>query len=286
VTDHLRRHWDFDDLDATERRFRELLIREEDDASRAEVLTQLARVHGLRGDFVGGEKLIREAEALATASDRAAVRIDLERGRILRSSGDAQAALSLFVSSYERGSGSGELYLAADAAHMAALAAPDRSGMLEWTERGIELGSSGDGSASYWLGPLLNNLGWEHYEAGEHAEALEAFERALAARERDPKNQEAIALARYAVAKALTALGRPGEAAPLLEVAVAWTQDEGKPDGWYHEELAEVYAALGRKSDARAHARLALPLLLEADPSFEADAPRVARLRELTAEPN
>jgi tetratricopeptide (TPR) repeat protein len=285
VTDHLRRHWDFDDLGATERRFREQLVREEDDATRAEVLTQLARVHGLRGDFEGGEMLIHEAEALAAESDRAAVRIDLERGRILRSSGDAQAALALFVSACERGSRSGELYLAADAAHMAALAAPDRSGMLEWTERGIELASSGDGSASYWLGPLLNNLGWEQYEAGEHAEALDAFERALAARERDPKNQEAIALARYAVAKVLRALGRPGEAAPLLEVAVAWTQDEGKPDGWYHEELAEVYAALGRESDARAHARLALPLLLEADPSFEADAPRLARLRELAAEP-
>jgi tetratricopeptide (TPR) repeat protein len=284
VTDHLRRYWDFDDLSASERRFRELLAQETDDASRAEVLTQLARVHGLRGDFDDGERLIREAETLAAESERAAVRIDLERGRILRSGGDPDAALPLFVSAYERGRRAGELYLAADAAHMAALAAPDRTVMREWIQLGIELADSADGSASYWLGPLLNNLGWEHYEAGEYEGALDAFERALTARERDPKNQSAIALARYGVAKALRALGRPGEAAPLLELAVAWTQDEGKPDGWFHEELAKTYAALGRESDSRAHARLALPLLVETDPAFKTDEGRGARLRELAGE--
>ena len=48
VTDRLRSLWDFDDLDATERRFRAQLAVETNGAGRAEVLTQLARVEGLR----------------------------------------------------------------------------------------------------------------------------------------------------------------------------------------------------------------------------------------------
>ena len=61
MDDRLRPLWDFDDLDATERRFREQLELEESDAGRAEVMTQLARVAGLRGDFEEGDRLLDEA---------------------------------------------------------------------------------------------------------------------------------------------------------------------------------------------------------------------------------
>ncbi len=55
----------------------------------------------------------------------------------------------------------------------------------------------------------------------------------------------------------------------------------GTPDGWFHEELAESYAALGHVGEAREQARLALALLLAVDPSFEDDVERVTRLRSL-----
>ena len=42
MTDRLRPHWDFDDLDATERRLRAALAEEASEEGRAEVLTQLA----------------------------------------------------------------------------------------------------------------------------------------------------------------------------------------------------------------------------------------------------
>lgn len=277
MTDRLRSLWDFDDLDASERRFRGLLATEADGGARAEVLTQLARIGGLRGDFAAGERLLSEA-ALLEASGAARARVDLEQGRLHRSSGDDEAALPFFESAFETASQEGEGFLAADAAHMAALAAPDRVGFVEWTERGIALAESNE-DARYWLGPLLNNLGWEHYEAGELDEALSAFERALTERERDPADAQAIALARYAVAKTLRALGRPDDAIAHIEAASA--SDTG--DGWFQEELAETYAALGRANEAAAHADRALTLLPEADPSFESDNERIARLRRLAA---
>jgi tetratricopeptide (TPR) repeat protein len=271
----LRALWDFDDLDGSERRFKAQLEAETAADDRAEGLTQLARVAGLRGRFDEGNRLVDEAEALGPASAAARARIRLERGRLRRSAGDPVTALPLFESAYEIARAGGEHFLAADAAHMAALVDPE--GMRRWTERGIELAER-EPDASYWLGPLLNNLGWDRFGAGDFDGALDAFERALEARDRDPEREYEREIARYAVGKTLRMLGRATEAAALLEQAVSWTERTGRPDGWFHEELAEDYAALGRLDGARAQATLAIPLLEETDPSF---AGRAERLRSL-----
>jgi tetratricopeptide (TPR) repeat protein len=205
--DRLRALWDFYDLDATEQRLREQMARETYDAARAEVLTQLARVEGLRDDFDACDRLLRQAESLAGSSAVAKVRIDLEHGRKLRSSGDPAAALPLFEAAFGSACRAGEYYFAGDAAHMCALAvSEDRAAMEEWTQRGLELGER-EPDASYWLGPLLNNLGWAYFDAGEHEHALELLERALDARKRDHENEAAIAFAEEAVQTARDALG-------------------------------------------------------------------------------
>jgi tetratricopeptide (TPR) repeat protein len=207
VPDSLRPLWDFEDLDATEQRFRARLAEASDDAARAEVLTQLARIEGLRSDFDACERLLQEAEGLAGPAAAVRVRIDLERGRKLRSSGDPADALPLFEAAFNSACDSGEYYFAGDAVHMCALAvSEDRAAMEEWTQRGLELGER-EPDASYWLGPLLNNLGWTYFDTGEHEHALELFERALEARMRDPDNQDAIAFAEEAVETARAALG-------------------------------------------------------------------------------
>jgi tetratricopeptide (TPR) repeat protein len=211
--DRLRPLWDFNDLDGTEACLREQLKQETSDGGRAEVLTQLARVEGLREGFAEGERILQEAERIAGESKPARIRIDLERGRLRRSAGDPGGARPLFVSAFERASAENEQFMAVDAAHMCALAAPDRQSMLDWTQRGIDIArASSDRDVTYWLGPLYNNLGVDHAEAGEHEAALDAFQRALEARLRYPENPQAIQWAKESVAEALKALGRDEEA--------------------------------------------------------------------------
>jgi tetratricopeptide (TPR) repeat protein len=202
MPDRLRALWDFDDLQATEARLRDQLEREESDAGRAEVVTQLARVRSLQDDFDGCEGLLQEAEALS-ADGLVGVRVDLERGRKLRSGGDGASAAPLFEAAFARACELGEFFLAGDASHMVAIS--DESKMLEWAERGLALGES-EPDAAYWAGPLLNNLGWFFYEQGDFGQALETFERALEVRRRDPDNPQAIVWAQEAVDETRKAL--------------------------------------------------------------------------------
>src|SRR5215471_9312465 len=101
MPDRLRPLWNFDDLDSTQRRLRAQLDEEETPAGRGEVLTQLARVEGLRGRFEEGERLIEDAVPLTEQSEIVRARVDLERGRLRRSSGRPTEAFPLFVSSFQ-----------------------------------------------------------------------------------------------------------------------------------------------------------------------------------------
>jgi tetratricopeptide (TPR) repeat protein len=207
--DRLRPLWNFDDLEASDQRFRAQLDKEKSGAGKAEVLTQLARVQGLRDQFAQGDRLIDEAAGLAGSSAIANIRIELERGRLRRSSGDVAAALPLFESAYDHAVETGELFLAADAAHMAALAAPDRAAMVAWTEKGMRIAEvSSDPQVYYWLGPLLNNLGSAYMDSREYEEALDCFQRALEVRKRYAETPQMIEFAQESVAEALAALDR------------------------------------------------------------------------------
>jgi tetratricopeptide (TPR) repeat protein len=210
VGDRLRPTWDFDDLDESQQRFRTLLEEEQTDAGRAEVLTQLARVEGLRDRFAEGDALLDEAEALAGSTPVVRARIDIERGRLRRSGGDPEAALPLFEAAFETALAIPHEFLAVDAAHMVAIAAPDFETRLTWSKRGIDLaGSSTDPEVTYWLGSLFNNVGWDYFDAGDYEAALDWFERALVEREKRPDEPNRIEHAREAVEEARSKLQSP-----------------------------------------------------------------------------
>jgi tetratricopeptide (TPR) repeat protein len=205
--DRLRSTWDFNDVETSRQRFRGLLEEETTDVGKAEVVTQLARTEGLEDRFEDGDRLLDEAEALAGDSRLVRARVDLERGRLRRSAGDPDAALPLFETAFQTALAVPHEFIAVDAAHMAAIAAPDLETRMAWADRGIAMAeSSDDPDVRYWLGSLFNNVGWDYFDAGEYDVALDWFERALVERERRPDEPDRIAHAREAVEEARSKL--------------------------------------------------------------------------------
>jgi tetratricopeptide (TPR) repeat protein len=248
--DRLRALFDVLDAEGTEERLKAALDAETTGPGRAEVLTQLARVVFWLDRRDEAESLLQEADSLAGETGVARARVLLERGRIVRHTSGDTAALPLLQQAYEVALAAGQHFIAADAAHSCALAGE----MVAWTNRGLELADSYE-AARYWRGTLLLNLGDWQWEQGEVAQSLATFEAALAAREQEPRNPSLTEEARYGVARALRALGRPLEAVPLLEQAVRWVEEtelDGPEAREYRKELAAAYDDVGRPDEAAA----------------------------------
>jgi tetratricopeptide (TPR) repeat protein len=277
--------WDYDDPAGSEARFRAAIVAAETggDAAAAadEARTQLARALGLQGRFDDGHAILDRVDADHPAGDRVRVRARLERGRLLRSSGDPAASVTPFEAAWELARSIGEDGLAVDAAHMLALVdAPP--GEQAWHRRALDLAdTSPDPTARRWRGSLWNNIGWARFEAGDLDGALAAFEAALAARREQGEPRET-RVAEWCVARCLRALGRSAEALAVQERLAADATAAGDPDdGHVAEEIGECLLAMGRGEEARpAFARAAA--LLGADAWLAEHEPeRIERLRRL-----
>lgn len=166
--------WDFSDPAASEAAFRRALEDPAfDGAERSELATQLGRAIGLQGRF-------EEADALVDGIDceqdpTIAVRVLLERGRLLNSSGQTAMAVPLFEQAAELGEHLGEEYLAADAFHMLAIA--DAEHAETWARAGIEYARDAHSPRTQrWCAALHGNLGWLYVDAGEPHRALIEFQ--------------------------------------------------------------------------------------------------------------
>ncbi|MCO4255993.1 hypothetical protein [Pseudarthrobacter cellobiosi] len=187
----LDRLWNFGDPELSEQRFRDALADPTYDTyEKAELATQLGRAIGLQGRY-------EEADALLDSVDgeeepTVGVRILLERGRVLNSSGHAAMAVPLFEQAAELGDHLGEEFLAVDALHMLALA--DSAHAELWTRSALEYASTAhDPHTRRWMVALHNNLGWTLHSAGRFNEALVEFQLAeqWAERAGTPAQQQA-----------------------------------------------------------------------------------------------
>lgn len=166
--------WTFEDPALSEARFREAMQDPRfDDFERAELATQLGRAIGLQGRY-------EEADALLDSIDTEeeptlAVRVLLERGRLLNSAGHPAMAVPLLEQAAELGDHLGEEFLTVDALHMLAIA---DSGHLEsWTRSALEYASAvDDPRTKRWMVSLHNNLGWALHDDGRRTEALVEFQ--------------------------------------------------------------------------------------------------------------
>lgn len=296
--------WDYGDPAASEARFQELLARMGDGAPadlRAQLLSQIARTHGLRADFVTarrwldeGEGLCREAEARGEEVGIARTRLLLERGRCLNSGGDPAGSVPLFHAALAAAEAAGLEHLACDAAHMLGIALPGEEG-LAWNRRTIAMAEAArDPRARRWLGALYNNTGWSLHDLGRYDEALDLFDRSLAFRRAQDPAGEGARIARWCRARCLRSLGRLEEAlAEQRELLAAVPANRGladgekgndgddNGDGFVHEELGELLLALGCPDEARGHFARAHALLGRLTGLEKLDEGRLGRMKAL-----
>lgn len=283
LASEILRLWDFGDPAGSESRFRELLDRVAGDAEAAAIVrTQVARAEGLQRRFDEARRTLDDVErAPAARGARVSVRLDLERGRVLRSAGDPEKARPCFAAAFARAGEAGEEALAVDAAHMLALVETDPVLQATWNERALAMAeASADPLARRWCASLLNNMGWTRHGEARYDEALDLFDRALAARE-ERGDIGPIRIARWSVARTLRSLGRVAEALAAqqnLEAEIGGDVEAG-PDGFVFEEIAECLVALDRAPEAAPWYGRAYAILSE-DPWFaEAEAVRLERMR-------
>jgi tetratricopeptide (TPR) repeat protein len=273
--------WDYDNPAETEAAFRAVLPGP-DDAYRLELRTQLARALGLQRRFEEAHAELDQVEKELGPDDRTRIRYLLERGRAFNSSGDKPKAQPLFLEAFKLAQGLKEDFLAVDTAHMIAIIEPPHAA-LAWNEKAVALAEkSEDERARNWLGSLYNNIGWTYHGQGRFEEALIAFKKALDAREAQGK-REPILIARWCVARCFRSLGRLNEAFAAQHLLLLDREEDGKPDGYVHEEIAECFLEMGRKQDAAEHFAKAHEVLSK-DPWFQAnEAPRLKRMLELAS---
>jgi tetratricopeptide (TPR) repeat protein len=225
--------WDFDDPAASGERFLDV-AEHADEPDKTAWLTQYVRSLGLQERYDDAHKVL---DRLASDDPQAATYLDLERGRVLNSSGRPEQARPLFESAARTAAGAGLDALHVDALHMLAIVAPPEE-QHDLNRRALEVArSSTDPAARDWDASLLNNIGMTYADAGDFDQALATFEEALAARERigDPGRTR---VARWMVAWALRNLGRRDEALRMQQELKQELDSVGETDQYVDEELA------------------------------------------------
>jgi tetratricopeptide (TPR) repeat protein len=279
--------WDYDDPEGTGRQFREIIGGSErpgDRAYVAELMTQIARTEGLSRRFEEAHRTLDQVETeLAGLPLRVRVRYLLERGRVLRSSGHAEASRPYFLQAWQLGlSGGEELeYHTIDAAHMVAIASGSAEDKLAWELKALGLAEqASQPRARSWIVSLYNNIGWSYHDMGRHEEALDMFRRVLSLRS-EQNDEVETRIERWMIGKELRFTGRVEDALEIQRgLEQEWDAD-GKPSGYVYEELGEDLWLLGQEEEARRYFGLAYRELSQ-DPWMVADEPgRLERLKQL-----
>ena len=238
------RFWNYGDPAATEAKFRELLPEAEEGSDlQLQILTQIARTHGLRGQFDESGALLDEVEGkLTDATPIARVRYLLERGRSRNSSGQPDKGRDQFLEAWDLAREHGAEFHAVDAAHMLGIVEPHEK-QVEWAEKAMAYAEqASDRRAKGWLGPLYNNLGWTYHEMGRLDDALETHRKGWEFRkdfdvrrgEKDPDftppSRETL-IAKWAYARMLRSLERHEEALAMQNELVGDWEGIGEDSG-------------------------------------------------------
>lgn len=264
--------WKMDDPEAGVKDLLTALAQHPESAD--EIHTQICRCLGLLGKFPEGWNEL--AKVAANPSGIAAVRVQLESGRLKNSSGNPQAAKLCFEKALDLATKGRFDFYAVDAAHMLAIVTSgDES--IRWGETALKMAAkSKDDRAKRWRGSLLNNLAWTYHDKGDYSKALKTFKEAESFQETNG-NPVALRISKWAVARCLRSLKKYAEAIAILEELVKFPEE-----GYVSEELGEDLLALGRGDEAKPHFKKAYDLLSKDAYLVEHEAARLERLKDLS----
>ncbi|NJL25692.1 MAG: hypothetical protein HC902_11305 [Calothrix sp. SM1_5_4] len=235
--------WQPDNLAWTEENIRSLLSAQpESGSSRSiELLSQLARVLGLRGDLTGARVQLGRARELmlSTKVDSATeLRYLLEYGRILSLDMSPKKAAPVFLQAWDLATQSGQDFFAIDASVMLSTILPPKLQGL-WVQRAIQLVHRSERpETKLWLGQLNLRIGWQAYDLRRYEEALQSFDAALIATEGDSPPAKTLPIL-WSKARTLRALGRVSESLALQTSILERMQALGMVNGHVYLELAE-----------------------------------------------
>ena len=243
--------WNYADPAATEAKFKEILNKKNtlsDMSYHLQLLTQIARTYSLRGMFSEAHAMLDEVkEALPDEPRLENVRYHLERGRTYNSSGEKENARKEFEKALTISDIVNNDFYTIDTIHMLAIVSePDEA--IEWNLKGLKKAElSSQERAKNWLGSLYNNLGWSYFDKGDHAKALEIFEKSYDWR-KEKGEPRSINIAKWSIARTLRAMGSVEEA---LQMQRELLSDNINPDEYNYEEIIECLKALGRDEEAK-----------------------------------
>ncbi len=246
--------WDYSQPAVSETRFREALKTESGDDA-LELETQIARTYSMRRDFAKANALLDGVAAKLTAQSSSALRIRylLERGRTLNSAGDFSAAKPLFQEAFDLAQKHDLVVLAIDAAHMFGFS-KDLDESLRWSDRALRIAMASElPRARRWRASLANNMGSTERDRGNLDAAMQHFETALTAHQTF-SSADRVRIAHWQIGNVMRLQKRFDEALAVqlrLEKEMLAAND---PDVYVYKELAAIYGALNRPTEARLYA--------------------------------
>ncbi len=234
-----------------------------------QIMSQIALAQAMQQNFDLAHKTLDAAEkALEPHYHLAKVRILLERARVFHQSDKIEAALPLFIESYELSLEHGFDFHTINAAHMIAIVVKLVDEKITWNKKVIDLATkTEDKRAQKWLGALYNNLAQNYLEIQSYQEALQSFENC---KKHAEEQGDFIVMrgAKWGVARCLRSMGSLNEAleiqtALLKEYEQIVKKGELPPEvievsrGVVFEELAELHLAKAKEYAALAYQDLA-----------------------------
>lgn len=277
--------WDYNKPDVTEKKFREVLANTkhgENTEYYLQLLTQIARTQGLQMKFDEAHETLDEVEKeLKAEMIIPRIRYNLERGRVLNSSGKKDKSIHYFLDAYHLAMENDADFYTIDAAHMLGIVEKPADA-LNWNEIAIELiEKSTNERAKGWLGSLLNNTGWAYFDRGDFDTAMEYFQKNVAYHtERNHPVQ--LRIAKWCVARTLRAQNKIDEALKMQIELLESTGDNEGNDGYGMEELGELYLLKNDKENSKKYFKEAYALLSQDKWLAANEKDRLERIKELS----